>query len=144
MTQGTNRREFMRVSTMAGVAAALSVRSPARGQGQGENYRRLLVPGFSAPPLDTVRMAFVGVGLQGGWHVRNCLKIEAVEVKALCDIDESRALEVRNGSLKVASPHPTSTPEVRPTTSDSAIGTISISSSARLLGSGTFRSASQP
>ena len=93
MTQGTNRREFMRVSTMAGVAAALSLQSPARGQGQSEDYRP--PTGFSAPPVDTVRMAFVGIGLQGGWHVRNFLKIEGVEVKALCDIDESRAREVR-------------------------------------------------
>lgn len=78
---------------MAGVAAALSLRSPARGQGQSADYRP--PTGFSAPPLDTVRMAFVGIGLQGGWHVRNFLKIEGVEVKALCDIDESRAREVR-------------------------------------------------
>ena len=83
---------------MAGVAAALSLRSPARGQGQGEDYRP--PTGFSAPPLDTVRMAFVGIGLQGGWHVRNFLKIEGVEVKALCDIDESRAREVREWVLE--------------------------------------------
>jgi predicted dehydrogenase len=39
-------------------------------------------------------MAFVGVGLQGGSHVKNFLAIEGVEIKALCDIDATRAAEV--------------------------------------------------
>jgi len=49
---------------------------------------------FAAPPLETVRVGFVGVGLQGGSHVRNYLGLEGVEIVALCDIDEARAREV--------------------------------------------------
>lgn len=93
MSQGTSRREFMRVSTLAGVAAALRLRTAARGQTSSEEYRQ--PDGFSSPALDKVRMAFVGIGLQGGWHVRNFLQIEGVEIKALCDIDGARAREVR-------------------------------------------------
>jgi len=40
-------------------------------------------------------MAFVGVGLQGGSHVRNFLAIDNVDIVALCDIDEPRAREVQ-------------------------------------------------
>ena len=50
--------------------------------------------GARAEPLERVRMAFVGVGLQGGSHVRNFLRIEGVDVVAICDIDEPRAREV--------------------------------------------------
>lgn len=48
----------------------------------------------TAPPMDVVRIGFVGVGLQGGSHVRNFLGIEGVEVTALCDIDVPRMEEV--------------------------------------------------
>lgn len=49
---------------------------------------------FAAEPMDVVRIGFVGVGLQGGSHVRNFLRIEGVEIVAVCDIDEPRAREV--------------------------------------------------
>jgi len=98
MSQGTNRREFLKVSTLAGVAAALDLgtasgRTATDGELQGQAYRG--PEGFSAPPLDRVRMAFVGVGLQGGWHVRNFLQIDGVDIQALCDIDRDRAHEVQ-------------------------------------------------
>ena len=49
---------------------------------------------LAAPPLDVVRLGFVGVGLQGGSHVRNFLRLEGVEIVALCDVNEPRAREV--------------------------------------------------
>ncbi|WP_412069416.1 Gfo/Idh/MocA family protein [Rubrivirga sp. IMCC43871] len=49
---------------------------------------------LAAPPIETVRIGFVGVGLQGGSHVRNFLKIDGVEIVAICDIDAPRAREV--------------------------------------------------
>ena len=36
--------------------------------------------------LDTVRVGFVGLGHQGTSHVENFLRIEGVEIRALCDI----------------------------------------------------------
>ena len=36
----------------------------------------------------------MGVGLQGGSHVQNFLRIDGVEIKAICDVDETRAQEV--------------------------------------------------
>ena len=49
---------------------------------------------FAADPIDVVRVGFVGVGLQGGAHVRNFLAIDGVEIVALADINEARANEV--------------------------------------------------
>jgi hypothetical protein len=49
---------------------------------------------FRAPSMDVVRMGFVGVGLQGGAHVQNFLKIGGVEIKAICDIYVPRMEEV--------------------------------------------------
>jgi hypothetical protein len=46
---------------------------------------------FAAPPIETVRIGFVGVGLQGGSHVRNFLAIPGCRITAVCDIREERA-----------------------------------------------------
>jgi len=44
--------------------------------------------------MERVRVGFVGVGLQGGSHVRNFLGLEGVDVVAICDVDTDRAREV--------------------------------------------------
>jgi predicted dehydrogenase len=49
---------------------------------------------FAAEPIDVVRVGFVGVGLQGGSHVRNFLGIDGVEIVALGDVNAPRAEEV--------------------------------------------------
>lgn len=49
---------------------------------------------FRSPPMPLVRVGFVGVGLQGGSHVRNFMGIDGVEITALCDIDVPRMEEV--------------------------------------------------
>lgn len=109
MNQGSNRREFMQVSALAGVGAAFQLgrasgANPATPPSRGEPYGGR--EGFAAPPLDRVRMAFVGVGLQGGWHVRNFLQIDGVEIKALCDIDSARAREVQGWVTGAGLPAP--------------------------------------
>ncbi len=40
------------------------------------------------PPIETVRVGFVGVGGMGTVHVRNFASIPGVEIKAICDIRE--------------------------------------------------------
>jgi len=98
MEKKTNRREFLTVSAVAGLGLKLGGRSPAgaetasRSSSSVSSYRR--PEGFASEPMETVRMAFVGVGLQGGSHVRNFLGIDGVEIVALCDIDGPRAEEV--------------------------------------------------
>jgi len=41
---------------------------------------------FAVPPIDNVRIGFVGVGGQGSEHVRNLLGIEGCTIQAVCDI----------------------------------------------------------
>ena len=44
--------------------------------------------GFSAPKLDTVRVAFIGVGARGSGHLRFLASLEGVEVVAISDLYE--------------------------------------------------------
>jgi len=46
--------------------------------------------GYHDEPMESVRIGFVGVGLQGTAHVENFLKIEGVEIRAVCDTVEDR------------------------------------------------------
>lgn len=90
--EGSNRREFLQTATAVGLGLAATDLSGATPLPARPAYRP--PDGFTAPPLERVRVGFVGVGLQGGSHVRNFLQIDGVEVVAICDIDEPRAREV--------------------------------------------------
>ena len=81
-----NRRDFIKSSATVAVGAAimgLSVASCKDGSKQKLNTKASLP---SVKPLEKVRIGFVGVGSQGSWHVQNFLKMENVEIKAVCDI----------------------------------------------------------
>jgi hypothetical protein len=45
---------------------------------------------FAAPPIETVRIGYVGIGGQGSSHVRNLLKIPGCRITAVCDIRSER------------------------------------------------------
>ena len=59
----------------------------------------LYMGGFSAPKLDTVRVAFIGVGARGSGHLRSLASLEGVEVVAISDLYEDYCIR----SSKVAS-----------------------------------------
>ena len=46
---------------------------------------------FAAPKIEQVRVGIVGVGRRGPSHVLNLLKLDHVEIKAVCDILPDRA-----------------------------------------------------
>ena len=45
---------------------------------------------LAAPPIDTVRIGYVGIGGQGSGHVRNLLKVPGCRITAVCDIRPER------------------------------------------------------
>lgn len=110
---GVDRRSFLRVTGAAGAGLVLGAgRAGAAGAdpaddgpaGEGSRARngpprKLGAPPdelFRAPPLETVRMGFVGVGHQGSSHVNNFLAIEGVEIAAVCDLVPEKAERVRD------------------------------------------------
>jgi hypothetical protein len=68
MSTDATRRDFLKTAGAAIVAgAAAGTTVPAGMSAQSSGY-----PGdFSAAPIETVRIGFVGIGLQGGGHVEN-------------------------------------------------------------------------
>lgn len=63
----------------------LVVETPERPAGQTH------VLGLTAPKIETVRVAFVGLGMRGPGAVNRFAHIPGVEIVALCDFEEARA-----------------------------------------------------
>ena len=83
-----NRREVMKLGAVgAGGLVAQSLVAPAARAGAGSAP----MIEIAGRPLETVRIGFVGVGLQGTSHLESFLKIDGVEVRGVCDVVESRA-----------------------------------------------------
>jgi hypothetical protein len=90
MTHDLNRRDLLRLG-IAGVGAALAgagranrLEAAASDAQQGPGPAAGVL--FAAPPIETVRVGYVGVGLQGSSHCENLLRIPGVRIAALCDI----------------------------------------------------------
>ena len=75
-----NRRDFLKIG---GAALAAGATLNATAQTQSTHP-------FAAPPIGEVRIGFVGIGGQGGGHVRNFLRIPGCRITAVCDIRPER------------------------------------------------------
>lgn len=60
-----------------------------------------------APPMDVIRIGFVGVGGMGTVHVRNLARIEGAVITAICDINEAHAERAKQIVMEAGHPEPT-------------------------------------
>lgn len=89
-----DRRELLKVGVAGLGLAAFSACTPGGGEDAGSAKPRIHRPDlgaapealFAAPPMELVRIGFVGVGGMGTAHVRNLLRIEGCRITAVCDV----------------------------------------------------------
>ena len=102
MDTKSGRRDFLRLG--AGIGAAMSLggaRRTAGGSVAGE-------PAAGAGgPIESVRVGFVGVGVKGSEHVSNLLRLDGVELKAVCDIREEACVSARRQAEAMGKRPPT-------------------------------------
>jgi hypothetical protein len=105
--QAFNRRDLLKAGA-AVVGAGLVAPTGADTGVQAERPGLGPAPEapFAAPPIDVVRVGFVGVGLQGSSHCRNLLRIPNVELKALCDIVPEKVERVAQWVVESGQPKP--------------------------------------
>ncbi len=87
--RGFPRRSFLKTlgSLTAGLAAFPALASPqAQTPHRAANARYM--GGFSAPKLDKVKIAIIGVGARGPTHVEHIAACEGTEIVAICDLYE--------------------------------------------------------
>src|SRR4051794_36343879 len=101
MDTKNGRRDFLKLGAGLG-AAALGATRPASGElVEGD-------PGPAGPkPIALVRVGFVGVGVKGSEHVSNLLRLDGVELRAVCDIREEACAETQNLVEKLGKRKPT-------------------------------------
>lgn len=86
-----DRRHFLKKTSLS--AAAISI-SPAYLSAKPERPLKSIYMGdFSAPKLEIVRAAFIGVGARGGDHLKFLAALPNTEVVAICDIYEDLVKE---------------------------------------------------
>ena len=97
-----DRRDFLKLGATVGAGLVLG------GVGfPGGSARAQGAPGpIKADPIDPVRIGFVGVGGQGTGHVNNFLKIDGVQVRAVCDLVEEKVARVQQLVQEAGQPKP--------------------------------------
>ena len=55
-----------------------------------QHVQHFNMAGYAAPKIPTVRLGIIGMGNRGIVHLNLMLSIEAIEIKALCDLDPER------------------------------------------------------
>jgi hypothetical protein len=96
-----DRRDFLKVGTAAGIGAALIGTNLGAQEHAGTPRLELKVA-----PIDPVRIGYVGVGGMGSAHVQNLLKIEGVEIRAVCDIVPEKVERVRRWVIEAGQREP--------------------------------------
>ena len=90
MSKELDRRSFLNVSA-ASLAAGGVIRSRF---------------GQAVSPAKLVRLAFVGVGNRGSYHLDCALGIEGVEVVAVCDVDDKALYRAKRWVEQAGQPSP--------------------------------------
>src|SRR5918992_1575774 len=78
------RRDFLKIGGAAIASGTVGTRS---GAAAAQPTSALT---FAAPPIETVRIGFVGIGAQGSNHVRSLVKIPGCRITAVCDVRAER------------------------------------------------------
>ncbi len=102
-----DRREFVKLGAATAFGAALAGASLSASAGEERKLGAAPAEPFSAAPIDPVRVGYVGVGGMGANHVKNLLRIEGVEIRAICDIVEEKVARAQEWVVQAGQPRPT-------------------------------------
>ncbi len=98
----SNRRQFLKRTSLAGISLAgsgllSSFRSDNDQQKEGKNKSSMAARkqafnmcGFAVPPMETVRVGFIGLGNRGPGHMVSMTRIQGAKVVALSDLRPDR------------------------------------------------------
>lgn len=90
------RRDFLKLSGLAGVGMISGILGPGQANGMNMNpfpqtrQQRFNMHGYAAPKLETVRVGFIGVGSRGSGTLERFARVEGVDIKAVSDIVTER------------------------------------------------------
>ena len=87
-----DRRSFIKKTSLSSVALSLGSMLPAYSNSKPLfEYDGEYMGGFSAPKLNKVRIAIIGVGARGSGHAAQLASVEGTEIVAISDLYEDLA-----------------------------------------------------
>ncbi|NQV14413.1 Gfo/Idh/MocA family oxidoreductase [bacterium] len=97
-----SRRDFIQMGSALGLGAALA------GMAINSCAKEISTnPGAAkVGPIDTVRLGIVGVGNMGSAHFQNFLRIEGVEIVAVCDLVEDKVKRMQEWATEAGKKAP--------------------------------------
>lgn len=112
-----NRREFLKLSGLAGISVASAgilngctndtekqpVLDPVQKEAGRPYTQHFNMSGYAAPAMDSVRIGIIGLGMRGPGAVVRMSHIEGVAINALCDIRPEKVADAQK--LLEASSH---------------------------------------
>ncbi len=98
-----DRRDF--IKTVIGTGAALGAVSLTHGAPLRPAAGKSAA-GLVAPPLERVRVGLIGIGMRGSGAVGRLLKIDGVDLVALCDIREDKVAAASGRIVQAGKPKP--------------------------------------
>jgi hypothetical protein len=110
---GIHRRDLLKMGAAGLGMAALGACAPRAEEGPTKPLiqRTDLGPApeapFAAPPMELVRIGFVGTGLQGTAHVRNLTRLEGCQITSVCDVVPEKAERAATLVEEAGFPRPT-------------------------------------
>jgi hypothetical protein len=109
LSHSCSRREFLTVAgaTSLGVGLVSGTTTAAAGSSLPRaKPGQERVFGLKYPPMDKVRIGFIGVGNRGSSLLGNLLEIEGVEIKAVCDVVGDRVKSAQRQVAAKGKPEP--------------------------------------
>ena len=106
-TNEYNRRDFLKHSLATGLGTALGGFALSGCSGILPRWGQAPVTGLTVPPIDSVRIGFVGIGARGSSLLKVLLGLEAVEIKAVCDIKQQKVDSAQKWIEEAGQPKPT-------------------------------------
>lgn len=110
----SSRRKFIKTALASGAAIGFSSIPILAENKEGrieitdsvfeQNKKSINVVGLACEPLEKVRIGFIGLGMRGPDAVDRMMKIEGVEIKALCDLIPERVKSVQEMVKKEGRP----------------------------------------
>lgn len=110
----SSRRKFIKTALASGAAIGFSSIPILAENKEGrieitdsvfeQNKKSKNVVGLACEPLEKVRIGFIGLGMRGPDAVDRMMKIEGVEIKALCDLIPERVKSVQEMVKKEGRP----------------------------------------
>lgn len=91
------KRDFLKITGLGmlggGFTSAIPRQPDDKTQKAPISAQKFNMSGYGAPKIDTVRIAYIGLGNRGSGAVKRIINLENVEVKALCDIRPKQVTE---------------------------------------------------